>query len=145
MKTIVILFGLCSILAAGSAIGQPVALTTVDCKLPTAAVPEARDVLCENLRQRLGRRSAGWSVVECASWLLGVGLEEEKRKVAKKEARELTSGHVSDEMNAWHALWPEPVRAICGDGIVDTEAPFFEVCDDGNQVDDDGCDNVCGR
>ena len=31
----------------------------------------------------------------------------------------------------------------CGDGVVDDEAPFLEVCDDGNNVNGDGCDATC--
>ncbi|HTR54721.1 MAG TPA: DUF4215 domain-containing protein [Kofleriaceae bacterium] len=33
--------------------------------------------------------------------------------------------------------------AYCGDGLRDLEAPHIEQCDDGNQVEDDGCSNSC--
>jgi len=32
---------------------------------------------------------------------------------------------------------------VCGDGVVDLQAPATEECDDGNQVNDDGCNNQC--
>jgi cysteine-rich repeat protein len=32
---------------------------------------------------------------------------------------------------------------VCGDGKVDGEAPGLEQCDDGNQVENDGCSNEC--
>ncbi len=110
------------------------------CTLPAASI--ARGVeLCEELRSKLGIRTAEWSNDVCATQFLRIGLRVGEQRSTERVARMAVRDNLDIALNAFDADWPMPVRAICGDGTLDTE--FQEECDDGNQIDGDGCSASC--
>jgi len=116
---------------------------TVTCTIPDANV--ARTVqLCEELRQSSRVRSAEWSNQICANQLLRAALVADERRVTNNTASQTVTSTVNDAVVLFQSTWPQPARATCGDGILDTEPPFNEACDDGNTVNGDGCSNSCG-
>jgi cysteine-rich repeat protein len=123
--------------------GPQVRAATLDCTLPVDNV--ARGVeLCEELRQQLRVRSSEWDNDICATQFLRIGMFEVNRRSAVKEAKATVAGQVGEAVNAFQDTWAAPDRAVCGDDVLDTEAPFNEACDDGNTDNGDGCSNACG-
>jgi cysteine-rich repeat protein len=116
----------------------------VSVTVPDDNIARTRE-LCEELRIQLRVRSAEWSDSKCVSELTRLGALALEHKVRKHDAETAIAGTVTQHVNTYTSTWPPPDKATCPDGTVDTEAPFFEVCDDGNMIDDDACNNSCGR
>jgi cysteine-rich repeat protein len=112
------------------------------CTLPNSAVPRAQE-LCEELRVRLRVRSSAWNNNVCASEMLRIGLLEANRVSAKAVGRQAAEAAARPLLDDLTTRLPKPISARCGDAILDTEGPFNEQCDDGNQEDGDGCDSSC--
>jgi cysteine-rich repeat protein len=134
VRTLIALFVL---FAAVPALGA-----TVTCTLPNDNVTRATE-LCDELRKRLRVRSSEWDNNICASQFLRIGLLDQERRTSRNTAREAVANDVSTALNDFKSTWAVPTAAICGDGTLDTEAPFLEECDDGNNTDGDGCDSAC--
>ena len=111
------------------------------CTVPPAAVARAVE-MCEALRVSIPVNAANWSNDVCASEFLRRGLRDFDAKFTAAAARQIVKNNVSDTLATFDAAYPvAAVAAVCGDGTVDTE--FGEVCDDGNRVSGDGCDENC--
>lgn len=126
-----------SLLIAGSAFAADLI-----CTVPTAQVPRAVE-LCEELRVQLRIRSAEWNNDVCASQFLRIGLKEGERESTRRASNTTVSQAVNDAVDTFNANWPRETSASCGDGTVDSEVPFSEECDDGNNVSGDGCSRSC--
>jgi cysteine-rich repeat protein len=112
---------------------------TLACEVPTANVVRSIE-LCEELRLRLRVRASEWNTDVCATEFLRRGLIAGEKQVTKSAFNTTVNAVVGDAVNDFTSTWPAPTRAFCGDGTLDTEDIFGpEECDDGNDVDGDGC------
>ena len=116
--------------------------TDIVCSLPAANVVRSLE-LCEERRIRMGIRLSEWSNEVCASEFFRDGLINAERQSATRFIRKVNRDFVNNEVDTYEATWPKLIAAFCGDGTLDTEVPFNEECDDGNQTDLDGCDASC--
>ena len=124
-------------------IGPGAAFAAVlECTVPAANVARAQE-LCELLRQDLRVRSTEWDNDICASAFLRIGLLQGERIASRRVASATVATAVNDAVTDFEATWVKPAQAICGDGTLDTEEPFNEACDDGNNTNGDGCDESC--
>ncbi len=93
--------------------------------------------LCEDIRVQNRRRTFPNPV--CARFLIFTGamqlLQEMKQTEGNNAARAIVASALSDFNNDFPLDLPP--RVNCGDGILDTE--FGEACDDGNEIENDGC------
>ena len=122
------------------AVASPAFAADLVCTIPTASV--ARGVeLCEEARLSLRVRSSEWNNDACSSYFLRLGLIEAEKVSTRRAFNQSVNSSVSDAVAALTTTWPAPTRATCGDGTLDTE--FGETCDDGNNIDLDGCDSSC--
>ena len=99
--------------------------------------------LCEELRQtlRISTDSALWSNELCATEVFRIGMREVDKRTETKAAKESVYLQVNTSLNSWDASYPRTPASFCSDSVVDTE--YGEQCDDGNEVDGDGCDSSC--
>ena len=124
------------------AMAWPIRAADLTCTVPPGAAVTKAIELCEVLRLRLSVRAADWDNDVCATEFLRIGLETGERTRARNEAAATTRTVVRDAVAAFRADHPPSVAsAFCGDTIVDVE--FGEECDDGNDVDGDGCSVDC--
>ena len=122
------------------AVATPSMAVDLTCTLPTDYI--ARGVeLCEELRVRLRVRSSEWDNSVCASEFLRVGMLKGDRDSTRLASQQTVSQAVNDAVDSFNVDWPRITAAFCSDGTLDTE--FGEECDDGNQVNGDGCDDAC--
>jgi len=120
----------------------PAGAADLVCTVPAANV--ARSVeLCEELRLQLRVRSTEWSNDVCASQFLRIGLLAGERNISKRLANTAVATLVNDAIVTYESTWARPTAAICGDGVLDSEAPFLEACDDANLINGDGCSDSC--
>ena len=126
------------------AVATPAFAADLTCTVPTAFVSRAVE-LCEELRLVLHVRTADWSNSVCATEFLRLGLLEGEKKSTGKASRATVSQAVNDAVNTFQTNFPRTAAATCGDGTLDTEAPFGEECDDGNNVSGDGCSDRCAN
>ena len=130
------------IIAALFFLVAPVQAATLNCTLPAANVARGLE-LCEELRVQLRVRSAEWTNDVCATQFFRLGLVEGERRSSTRTANASVAAAVNDALTSFQSTWVRPTRATCGDGTLDTEVPFSEQCDDGNNTDGDGCDSSC--
>ncbi len=122
------------------ALAAPAMAVDLTCTLPAAYVTRGVE-LCEELRLRLHVRSSEWSNDVCSSEFLRIGMLTGDRTSTRLASQQTVSQAVNDAVDSFEINWPRLVAAQCGDGTLDTE--FGETCDDGNNVDGDGCDESC--
>ena len=99
---------------------------------------------CALLRVDPGvRQSSGtWTETKCASELLRRAKRAYMRAHVRAVARQTVDNADVNEANRLDGNHPPAFTpAFCGDGNADTE--FDEVCDDGNDLDGDGCETDC--
>lgn len=119
---------------------SPSRAANLTCVLPADYVTRGIE-LCEELRLRLRIRSSEWSNDACASQFLRIGMLVSDKASTQKESNATVRNNVNIAVDNFNDDWPVLVAAACGDNILDTE--FGEECDDGNQIDGDGCDESC--
>ncbi len=112
------------------------------CTVPAANVTRAVE-LCEELRVEMRVRSVDWNTNVCASQFLRLGLLAGERTVTRRTIQAVVATAINDAVVTYESTWPKPTRAVCGDGTLDSETPFNEACDDGNNVNGDGCSDSC--
>lgn len=130
-KTLIVLF----LLAA------PLLAVTLNITVPGSAIPKAQE-MCEELRNEIRVRSSDWSNDLCATIFTRIGIRVYVARVERRGQQQIVDDAVQDEIDLFDTNWPAPfTRAVCGDGILDTE--FGEECDDGGTEQGDGCDHRC--
>ncbi len=112
------------------------------CTVPAANVPRSIE-LCEELRLMLHVRSSEWNNNICASQFLRAGLLAAEKAFTKREAKNFVKTAVNDAVRLYESTWDRPTTVSCGDGILDSEPPWNEECDDGNIIEADGCNSSC--
>jgi len=120
----------------------PALAADLTCTIPAANVARAIE-LCDELRQSLRIRSTEWNNDICATQFFRRGLREGERLSTTRSESEAAAAAITAAVDLFESTWSPPSTAICGDGTTDTEAPFEEECDDGNNADGDGCSNAC--
>ena len=132
-----ILLSLLVLMFAGKALAADIILTIPDAS--AARVVE----LCEELRQqlRISTDSGLWNNPLCATEVFRIGMREVDKRTETKDAKATVSQQVNDSLDSWDANYPRTPPSVCGDTVTDTE--FGETCDDGNQINGDGCDESC--
>ncbi len=110
------------------------------CSVPAANVTRAVE-LCEELRLSLRVRTADWTNDVCATEFLRMGLLEGERRSTRKAFNATVNSTIGAAMRDFGATWSRPIAATCGDGVTDAE--FGEGCDDGNRINNDGCNTSC--
>lgn len=119
---------------------QSIAVDLV-CQLPDSYVSRGLE-LCEELRVRLRIRTSDFSNDICASEFLRHGLLAGDRESTRLAAKATVAQAVNDAVDSFKIAFPRvAVSAFCGDTILDVE--FGEECDDGNNIDLDGCSSSC--
>ncbi len=107
--------------------------------------------MCEELRKQMKATPASWSSKVCVEELTRRGLREFKRDTVVRESETQRQSDLTTERDLYDARFPvdEPVAGRpdppnimrCGDGELENDPtiPYVEECDDGNDVDGDGC------
>ena len=128
--------------ACAVAIPEPAhAEIAAECTIPTAAAPKAL-AICEALRVELRIAAEDWDRDPCATEFMRRGMRNFARSRARSAAQQTVNGAEQNEVNAFEADHGEGfTRTFCGDGVL--QAEFGEACDDGNDVEDDGCMSNC--
>lgn len=116
-------FALLSLLWALPAAAQ----TALTCTIPATADITRLRALCEELRVDLRAPLVDWDDSVCASQMLRIGLRARESVSARVAARSTVDTALQD----YDTNWPLIEQGRCGDGIIQTESPFLEVCDDG--------------
>ena len=112
------------ILAVGPAMAATLTVT-----IPATAVVNAT-LRCQELRQVLRVRSSEWNNNACATAMTRLGLRQFNATQQEELSRQEAKSDMGTTLSNFDADWPGPTKAICGDGIADTEEPFNEACDD---------------
>lgn len=120
-------------------LAAPIGAADLTVTVPSTAVANAVE-MCDIMRVQMRVRQSNWSNDICAGEFLRRGLRlftaNEKKKEVQKDLRIEINTAVRDFDTGYPV---QAVLAVCGDSITDTE--FGEECDDGNEIDGDGCDD----
>ena len=120
------------------------AVEIVQCRMPTPGHPRFLE-LCEVMRVEERQPTTGptaWTESKCASEFLRRGKKDFAVDRAEWGARRTVNRAKQNEANAIDAGHGKAfARTFCGDGI--EQAEFGGACDDGNEVDGDGCEGDC--
>ena len=116
--------------------------TSITCTVPSANLTRIGQ-LCESLRIRMRVSDVTWDNEMCADNVLRVGFSEIERTNTTATVKRESNTTVNDAVGDFTSTWPPPPKSFCGDNVVNPEVPFNEECDDGNNVDGDGCDSSC--
>jgi cysteine-rich repeat protein len=135
LKRLLLVLTALVLLIPSQALAASISITVPDPALPRIVV------LCEDLRVRLHVRPADWSNSICAGEAFRIGMRTVDKTVVTNESRTTVNDDVTTELATWDANYPPVTPARCGDNILDVE--FGEQCDDGNNIDGDGCSRSC--
>jgi cysteine-rich repeat protein len=117
------------------------AVEVVNCRIPDPGYPRFQ-ALCEALRIEERQLPADWGEVKCASEFMRRGKRRFAVSRAEWTAKYTVQDAKRDEENNHDANHGKAfVRTWCGDGIEQLE--FGEECDDGNDIETDGCNSSC--
>lgn len=113
----------------------------VPCRIPAPGYARFQ-ALCELLRIEARQLPADWNEGKCGSEFLRRGKARFGVSREGARARRTVDKAEQNEANALEAMHPAGwTPTFCGDAIL--QAEFGEACDDGNDVDGDGCETNC--
>ena len=119
----------------------PAQAADITITVPDAAVAELQ-TLCEEIRLRYRVRTSDWTNALCAQTLVRIGATDVRRRVTRRSFNQSVNSAVATDVESFHTDFPFGFTpAVCGDGTLDGE--FGETCDDGNNIDGDGCSASC--